>query len=290
MSTQITWVSREVDMTASGQSPTTLSAAGAVPEINESVPQSARIYDYLLGGKDNYAADRAVGDALIRRVEALPLMVRAQREFLARAVRYLVQDAGVRQFLDIGTGIPTAGNVHEVAQALAPESRVLYVDNDPMVLAHARALMSSTSQGATAFVLADLRDLDAILAHPSLTQTLDRRRPIALMLLGILHHLRDSDDPYQIVARLVDWLPEGSYLTVAGPGSDFDVDAMAKVAASAEASGVPYVARSREETQRFFTGLDMVEPGLVPIQEWRPDDDDALAVYGWAGMGRKPVA
>ena len=275
-------------MTTSNQGPTTLSAAGGAPEINELVPQSARIYDYLLGGKDNYEADRSVGDALIRQVPALPLMVRAQRTFLARAVRHLVLEAGVRQFLDIGTGIPTADNVHEVAQSLAPEARVVYVDNDPVVLAHARALMTGTPEGATAFVLADVRDPDAFLGHPSTAATLDRGRPIALMLLGILHHLRDDDDPYGIVARLVDWLPAGSYLTVAGPGSDFDVEAMARVAGSAEASGIPYVARSREETLRFFAGLEMVEPGLVPIQDWRADDADAPMVFGWAGMGRKP--
>jgi SAM-dependent methyltransferase len=277
-------------MAASDQSPTTLSAAGVALDGDTNVPQSARIYDYLLGGKDNYAVDRAVGDALIAQVPALPSMVRAQRALLARMVRYLVRDAGIRQFLDIGTGIPTANNVHEVAQALAPEARVLYVDNDPIVLAHARALMTGTIEGATAFVLADLRDPGAILKHPSIETTLDRGRPIALMLLGILHHIREHEDPYRLVARLVDWLPPGSYLAVAGPGSDFDVAAMAAVAASAEMSGVPYVARSREETLRFFAGLEMVEPGLVPIDRWRPDDPHAPEVFGWAGVGRKPVA
>jgi hypothetical protein len=267
-------------------SPTTLSAAGGT-EVNETVPQSARIYDYLLGGKDNYAADRAVGDALIRQVPSLPVMVRAHRAFLARAVRYLVGEAAIRQFLDIGTGIPTADNVHEVAQALAPEARVLYVDNDPIVLAHARALMTSTPQGATAFVLADVREPEAILGHPDLASILDRERPIALMLLGILHHLRDDDDPYGLVSTLVDWLPPGSYLTISGPGSDFNREAMAAVAASAEASGVPYVARSREETLRFFAGLDLVEPGLVPIEQWRPEGGQHPEVYGWAGVARK---
>ena len=205
-----------------------------------------------------------------------------------RQVRYLVAEAGVRQFLDIGTGIPTADNVHEVAQSLAPECRVLYVDNDPIVLAHARALMTSTPQGATAFVMADIRDTASVLEHPNLAATLDRDRPVALMLLGILHHLRDDDDPYGLVARLVEWLPSGSYVAIAGPGSDFDEAAMAAVAASAEASGVPYVARSRAQTEQFLSGLDLVDPGVVPIPQWRPDSADLPEVFGWAAVARKP--
>ncbi len=263
-------------------------STGAPPtDINQIVPQSARIYDYLLGGKDNYECDRAVGDALMRQLPALPVMVRAQRSFLARAVRYLIADAGVRQFLDIGTGIPAAENVHEVAQSLAPDARVLYVDNDPIVLAHARALTSSTPEGATAFIQADLRRPETILEHPLLEATIDHELPVALMLIGILHHLRDDDDPYGLVATLVDWLPTGSYVTIAGPGSDFDPAVMSAVAASAEQSGIPYVARSHEQTLRFLDGLQLVEPGLVPIHRWRPDVEGAPDVYGWAGMARK---
>ena len=275
-------------MTDHDASRSTASWAGT-PDLDASRPQSARIYDYLLGGKDNFAPDRAVGDALIQEVPALPAMVRGQRAFLARAVRYLVTECGVRQFLDIGTGIPAVDNVHEVAQTLAPDARVVYVDNDPIVLSHARALMTGTSEGATAFILADIRDPAALLQHSELIATLDHEQPVALMLLGIVHHLRDADDPYGLVATLVDWLPPGSYLTIAGPASDFDPEAMAAVAASAERSGVPYVARSREETLRFFTGLDLVEPGIVPIQEWRPDEPGAPEVYGWAVMGRTPL-
>ncbi|MFN8081069.1 MAG: SAM-dependent methyltransferase [Kineosporiaceae bacterium] len=275
-------------MTTNDQGAAGFAAASGPPAGDHGGPQSARIYDYLLGGKDNYPPDRAVGDALIRQVPALPVMVRAQRAFLARAVRYLVGEAGVRQFLDIGTGIPTADNVHEVAQSLAPECRVLYVDNDPIVLAHARALMTSTPQGSTAFVMADIRDTDAVLGDPKVAATLDRDRPIALMLLGILHHLRDDDDPYGLVARLIDWLPSGSYVAIAGPGSDFDEAAMAAVAASAEASGVPYVARSRAQTEQFLAGLDLVEPGVVPIPQWRPDSTDLPEVFGWAVVARKP--
>jgi hypothetical protein len=182
-------------------------------EVDPNVPQSARVYDFLLGGKDNFGADRAVGAALIENVPALPLMVRAQRAFLARAVRYLVADAGIRQFLDIGTGIPTANNVHEVAQEIAPEVRVLYVDNDPIVLAHARALMTGSPTGKTAFIQADLREPESILADPTLSETLDLTQPVALMLVGILMHLHDADDPYGIVSTLMDALPSGSYLT-----------------------------------------------------------------------------
>ncbi len=260
------------------------------PQIDISVPQSARIYDFLLGGKDNYPPDRAVGAALIEQIPTLPEMVKAQRAFLARAVRHLVAEAGIRQFLDIGTGIPTANNVHEVAQSIAPEARVLYVDIDPIVLAHARALMKGTAEGRTAFVIGDLRRPGDILADPVLAQTLDGGQPVALMLVGILHHLRDSDDPYGVVATLVEWLPSGSYLAIAAPASDFDAEAMAQTASTAERSGIPYVARNQAEMLRFFTGLELVEPGVAPILGWRPDADtspDVDSVYGWAGVGRK---
>jgi SAM-dependent methyltransferase len=266
------------------------------------MPQSARIYDYWLGGKDNFAADREVAEALARQIPTIRVMVRSQRVFLARAVEYLV-GIGVRQFLDVGTGIPTANNVHEVAQAIAPESRVLYVDNDPVVLAHARALMTSTTQGATAFIPADLREPDAIRGHPMLAQTLDLRRPVGLLLVGILHHLHDEDDPRGIITHLLDALVPGSHLVLTQPTADFDPQAMAGMAATAEGSGIPYVPRSRAETAAFFAGLDLVEPGLVPIPAWNPLGDrassaitqlpgteglDPYAVYGWAGVGRKP--
>ncbi len=259
-------------------------------EIDTNVPQSARVYDFLLGGKDNFAVDRAVGGMLIEQVPALPLMVKAQRAFLARAVRYLVAEAGVRQFLDIGTGIPTANNVHEVAQDIAPEVRVLYVDNDPIVLAHARALMTGHPAGKTAFIQADLREPAAIMTDPTLSATLDLTEPVALMLVGILMHLRDADDPYKIVATLMDALPSGSHLTLTHPSADFDPAAMTALAASAEQSGIPYVPRSRADTERFSNGLDLVDPGVVPILGWRPDEEpaDVNSVYGWASVARKP--
>ena len=265
-------------------------AVGTDPdELDTGVPQSARVYDFLLGGKDNYEADRAVGAALIAQAPALSVMVRAQRALLARMVRHLVREAGVRQFLDIGTGIPSADNVHEVAQSLAPESRVLYVDNDPIVLAHARALMRSSAAGRTAFIQADVRRPEEILEHPSLSTVLDITKPVALLLIGIVHHLRDDDAPYDVVRRLVDRLPSGSYLAVVTPSADFDPPMMAAIAATAERSGIPYVPRSRAETERFFDGLELVEPGVVPILGWRPDEEpaDVDAVHGWAGLARK---
>jgi trans-aconitate methyltransferase len=244
----------------------------------------------LLGGKDNYEADRAVGSALVTHAPALPVMVRAQRALLARIVAYLVRDAGIRQFLDVGTGIPSAENVHEVAQALAPETRVLYVDNDPIVLAHARALMKSTAAGTTAFIQADLRDPGSLLADPTLKKVIDRSSPVALLLIGIVHHLRDDDRPYELVEHLVSWLPSGSYLAVVTPSADFDPPMMSALAATAERSGIPYVPRSRSDVERFFTGLELVEPGVAPILGWRPDEqpDDVNAVHGWAAVGRKP--
>ena len=258
-------------------------------ELDTGVPQSARVYDFLLGGKDNYEADRAVGAALVAQAPALPIMVRAQRALLARMVRYLVREAGVRQFLDIGTGIPTADNVHEVAQALAPESRVLYVDNDPIVLAHARALMKSTPEGRTAFIKADIRRPGDILQHPVLPSVLDSSRPVAMLLIGIVQHLRDDDAPYDVVGTLVEWLPSGSYLGLVTPSADFDPRMMSSLAATAERSGIPYVPRSKAETERFFAGLELVDPGVAPILGWRPDDEpaDLNAVHGWAGLARK---
>lgn len=273
-----------------------MSRGGGAPNggIDTSVPQSARVYDYWLGGKDNYPADRALGEALAAQIPTIRTMVRAQRAFLARAVRYLVTETGVRQFLDVGTGIPTFGNVHEVAQEIAPESRVLYVDNDPIVLAHARALMTGSAAGRTDFIAADLRTPRGILSHPTLAATLDLRRPVALMLIGILHHLRDEDDPFGIVATLLDALPTGSYLAITHPASDFDAEAMVRMARTAEGGGIPYVPRDQAQCARFFTGLQMVEPGLVPILGWRPDmdasplrDADVDSVWGWAGVGRK---
>jgi SAM-dependent methyltransferase len=261
------------------------------PEINTNVPQSARVYDYWLGGKDHFPADRALGDAIAAALPTIRTQVRAQRAFLGRAVRYLTRDAGVRQFLDIGTGIPSAGNVHDVAQEIAPESRVLYVDNDPIVLAHARALMSGTPQGSVAFIQADLREPEAILGDPAVAGTLDLAEPVGLVLIGVMHHLRDDDDPRRIVATLVDALAPGSYLVLSQTTPDFDPDTMGALAAASEQGGIPNVPRSLADTEPFFAGLELVEPGLVPMATWHPDPGEGLdprSVYAYGGVARKP--
>jgi len=260
-------------------------------EIDTSVAHPARVYDYWLGGKDNFAADRALGDAIMAAVPTIQLMARANREFLGRAARYLAGEAGIRQFLDIGTGIPTAGNTHEVAQEAAPDARVLYVDNDPIVLTHARALMTSDPAGATAFIEADLREPRKILGDPELAATLDLSKPVALMLVAVLMYFRDADDPQQMVSTLVDALPSGSYLTITHPTADFNAEAMAGAVAAAEHGGITLVPRSQAETEAFFAGLELVEPGVVPVLAWRPDPGShghPLSAYYYAGIGRKP--
>ncbi len=263
----------------------------APPEVNTKVAHPARVYDYWLGGKDNFAADRALGDAIMAAVPTIQVMARANRAFLGRAVRFLAGEAGIRQFLDIGTGIPTAGNTHEVAQEITPDARVLYVDNDPIVLSHARALMTSHPAGATAFIQADLREPQKILADPALAATLDLHRPVALMLVAVLMYFRDEEDPRAMVAALVDALPSGSYVTVTHPTADFNREAMAGAVAAAEHGGVTLVPRNRAETEAFLTGLDLVEPGVVPVLAWRPDAGpraDPHSAYYYAGVGRKP--
>jgi trans-aconitate methyltransferase len=269
----------------------------APPEINTNVAHTARVYDYWLGGKDNFPADHALAEAILEAVPSMRTMARANRAFLGRAVRYLAGEAKVRQFLDIGTGIPTAGNTHEVAQEVAPDSRVLYVDNDPIVLAHARALMTSHIAGETAFIAADLHQPEAILGDSTLTATLDLTKPVALMLVAILMLLPDAEDPYGIVSRLLEALPSGSYLAISHPTADFDPEAMAGAVAASKRSGIALVPRGRVEVEAFFKGLDLVEPGVVPVGAWRPDGqplgesegaDDLGPLNIYAGVGRKP--
>jgi S-adenosyl methyltransferase len=261
------------------------------PEINTNVAHSARVYNYWLGGKDNFAADRALGDAIIKAVPSTVFGARANRAFLGRAVRYLATEAGIRQFLDIGTGIPTADNTHEAAQAIAPDSRVLYVDNDPIVLAHARALMTSHPGGSTAFIHADLRDPDKVLNHPKLRATLDLGRPVALMLIAVLHFLTEGDNPQRIVRRLLDALPSGSYLAITHLTADFVSPEEAAVAeAAGRDAGVTYAPRSQGEIAEFFSGLDLVDPGVVPLLAWRPDvaPENPRTASVYAAIGRKP--
>jgi hypothetical protein len=264
---------------------------GLPPEINTGTAHSARVYDYWLGGKDNFAVDRALGDAIIAAVPTTRFAARANRAFLGRAVRYLAAEAGITQFLDIGTGIPTAGNTHAVAQAAAPQARVVYVDHDPIVLAHARALMTSDPAGATAFIKADLREPGKILADPELRGTLDLGKPVALMLIAVLHFLTEADDPRGLVAGLLNALPSGSYLTIAHLTADFNPEEAAAALAASRQSSVTYVPRTAAEVAAFFAGLDLVDPGVVPLLTWRPDDGappDPLAARMYAAMGRKP--
>ncbi len=253
--------------------------------FDTSVAHSARRYDYWLGGKDNFAADRASGDAIAAAFPSIRTAVRENRVFLRRAVRYLAREAGIRQFLDIGTGLPTAENTHQVAQAVAPRSRIVYVDNDPIVLVHARALLTSHAEGATAYIDADLRDPDRILADRALHETLDLAQPVALVLLAILHFIDDSEDPYAIVSRLLSALPSGSYLVVSHATYDpMPPEIVARLKAAIAGTGEKGGPRDQEQFARFFAGLELVEPGIVPIGDWRPGPTDDPPDPAEAGM------
>jgi trans-aconitate methyltransferase len=257
--------------------------------IDTSVAHQARIYDYWLGGKDNFAVDREAAEQALAAYPGLRRGVRAQRAFLAHAVGYLAGQAGIRQFLDIGTGIPTANNTHEVAQAIAPEARVVYVDNDPTVLAHARALLTCTTPGATSYLDADLRDTEEILRAAA--ELLDLRQPIAVLLIGVLQLIPDEDAPHAIVARLVEAVPPGSWLAVFHPASDIIPDQIREAArrVSARSAGTTTL-RTRSQVARFFDGLEMLEPGLVQVHRWRPGSaapDGGEQIPGYAGLARK---
>ncbi|MFD0785783.1 SAM-dependent methyltransferase [Micromonospora azadirachtae] len=259
--------------------------------VDASIPHSARVYDWWLGGKDNFAADRAMGAALIGAIPTLRTMAKENRRFVHRVARYLVGEAGIRQFVDIGTGIPTRPNLHEVAQAVAPETRVVYVDNDPIVLAHARALMISTAEGRSEYIHADLREPEKILSDARLTETLDLDRPVALTLIAVLMLLRDSDDPAGKLRALMDAVPSGSYLAITHPTGDFNPAEMNAAVAAASQGGMTLVPRTREEVQRLFGDWELIEPGIAPVMAWRPEDgqpDDPHAAYYWAGLARKP--
>ena len=261
-------------------------------DINTDVAHPARVYDYWLGGKDNFPADRALAEHIMEAIPTMRTMAAANRAFLSRAVRYLAEEAGIRQFLDIGTGIPTSPNVHEVAQAVTPDSRVVYVDNDQIVLAHARALLTSEEAGETSFIGADLRQPKSILDHPTLMSTLDLSQPVAVMLVAVLMYFRDTDNPnpFEMVATLLEAMPPGSYLAITHPTADFNAEAMGGAVAAAERSGVTLVPRNQAETEEFFAGLDVVDPGVTPVLSWRPDKppDDPRSAYYWAGIARKP--
>jgi hypothetical protein len=258
-----------------------------VSRLDTNVPHSARVWNYWLGGKDNFAADRATGDQVLRAYPEIVEVARVSRAFLARAVRYLAGEMGIRQFLDVGTGLPTANNTHEVAQRVAPSARIVYVDNDPLVLVHARALLTSSPEGATDYLDADLRDPDKILQGAA--DTLDFTQPIALMMLGILGYIADYDEARFVVRRLLDALPSGSYLVI----NDGTTASEADIAANrtAQQAGLQYHLRSKEQFAGFFDGLELIEPGVVSTPRWRPEPGPSglpaeLAVF--CAVARKP--
>jgi hypothetical protein len=254
-------------------------------KLNTSVPHSARVWNYWLGGKDNFAVDRAVGDQVRAVFPEIVDAARYSRAFLGRAVTYLAGEAGVRQFLDIGTGLPTADNTHQVAQRVAPSAKIVYVDNDPLVLTHARALLTSTDEGVTQYVDADLHDTDTIVGEAR--KTLDFEQPIALMMLGVMGHVQDPAEARSIVSALVAHLPSGSYLSLSD-GTATSERVIESHRQYNESGAVPYHLREVADFRSFFDGLDLVEPGVVPLGDWRPDGGDRAVVDGYCGVARKP--
>ncbi len=258
--------------------------------IDTSVPSPARMYDFWLGGKNNFEADRAAAQAVIDAFPGILPGVQANRAFLGRAVRFLAGEAGITQFLDVGTGLPVENNTHEVAQAISPASRVAYIDNDPIVLSHARALLTSTPEGATSYSEADVREPDTILGLAA--ETLDFTEPVAITLLMILQLVPDSEHPYEIVSRLMDATAPGSFLVISHPANDVDEGEIVE-AYDRLNQQLPEQATLRDHAQvtRFFAGLDLVDPGVVQLHRWRPDrhqTDLDVEIPAWAGVGRKP--
>jgi hypothetical protein len=266
-----------------------------VPEIDTSRPHPARMYDYYLGGKNHFAADREAADKWLANVPSGRVGPRENRAFLSRAVRYLAAEAGIRQFLDIGTGLPTTNNVHEVAQAVAPSSRVVYVDNDPMVLAHARALLTSAPEGRTAYIHGDLRNPAEILSSPVTREVLDFSQPIALLIVATLHFIPDEDKPADIIATLLDALPSGSYLVASHVSMEHNPVMIGNAVRAYREAGLPAQARNSDEFARLaFAGLELVPPGVVIASEWRPEGagprPTPTEVNGYGGVARKPLA
>jgi O-methyltransferase involved in polyketide biosynthesis len=257
--------------------------------LNPDIPQTARIWNYWLGGKDHYAADRQVGDEILKVIPDMALFARATRQFLQRAVHHLAADLGVKQFLDIGTGLPTADNTHQVAQRAVPSARVVYVDNDPLVLVHARALLTSTPEGKTAYLNADLREPDKILAAAA--ETLDFSQPIALLLMGILGHITDYDEAQSIVRQLSEALPSGSYLVLYDATNVIDPTSAEAIEIWNRSAEPPYVLRSPQQLEGFFEGLEILPPGVVSCPLWNPpvaDIREAAEIDEFGGVGRKP--
>jgi len=264
---------------------------GVPAVIDTSVAHPARIYDYLLGGKDNFASDRKAAQEAASAFPYLAMAMRENRALMRRMVTFLAAELGIRQFLDIGTGLPTSPNVHEIAQAATPGVRVVYVDNDPIVLAHARALLVGAEPGATAYLDADMREPDRIIGDPYLLRTLDLSQPVALLLFGILHFIPEKDDPYGLVARLMSALPSGSYLAAQHPSADHYPEGRNPADAYRRA-GIAYQNRTKDEFSRFFTGLELVPPGIGLSTRWRAENESqprppASQVGSYAGLARK---
>jgi O-methyltransferase involved in polyketide biosynthesis len=267
-----------------------MAAARPGPKLDTTVSHSARIWNYWLGGKDNYAVDRDAGDKVAAMLPSIVAQARADRAFLGRAITYLAGQEGIRQFLDIGTGLPTADNTHEVAQRIAPASRIVYADNDPLVLAHARALLTSSPEGVCDYLDGDLRDPDGIVAQAA--RTLDFTEPVALMLLGVLHHIPDTAQAYAIVARLMAALAPGSFLAVNHSTSAIHGAAMEDAVAHWNKVGTPTMTlRTPEQITRFFDGLDLLPPGVVSCSLWRPSPTGGppAPVDEFCGVARKPA-
>jgi hypothetical protein len=261
-------------------------------ELNTDVPHSARIYDYLLGGKDNFQADREAAAGITKDWPNLPKSMRANRNYMARVAHFLAAEEGIRQFLDIGTGLPTAPNLHEVAQEVAPESRIVYVDNDPIVLVHARALLTSTPEGKTTYIDADLLDVDAILNAPQFAETLDLSKPIALSLIAIVHFIVDDQAAREVIDHLMAPLAPGSILALSMTTAVSAPEEVTRGVAAYNANGLPLKARTKAEVEWFFEGLDLIDPGVVLVNHWHPDESaksfDDAHVHMYGGIARKP--
>ncbi|MGW2254649.1 SAM-dependent methyltransferase [Kitasatospora sp. NPDC001660] len=258
--------------------------------VDTTTPHSARVYDHWLGGKTNFPPDRAMARAIEQAVPSIKEMAKANRAFQGRAVRHLAREHGIRQFLDLGTGIPTSPNTHEIAEAVSSGTRVVYVDNDPIVLAHARALMVSSPVSRTTYIHADLRKPEELLADPALTATLDLDQPVGLLMIAVLMLIADEDDPWGRVAELRDALPSGSCLALTTPTQDFDPVAVAQVTEAARAGGMTLVPRTHDDVVRFFDGWDLIAPGVSPVLAWRPDGEppaNPWAAYYWGGVAIK---
>jgi O-methyltransferase involved in polyketide biosynthesis len=259
-------------------------------DLNIRVPHVARVYDYILGGKDNFESDRKAAEAMLEASPSIASSMRANRDFMVRMARYLAAERGIRQFLDIGAGLPTSPNLHQVVQGVAPECRVVYVDNDPIVLVHARALLTSSPEGRTGYLNADLHDAEAILTAPEVAKVLDLSAPVGLCLIAVLHMVADDQEAQRIVDQLVARLAPGSVLAVSTLTNENTPEDGARGETASNANGIPVKSRTRSEVERWFAGLDLIEPGVVLVNRWHPDeaaagvDDSLVHMYGAAGV------